>query len=215
MVEQLVVKGVIAGGWYILLALSFGIIYGVTGTFHFAHGGLFALAGYLFYQIADGWQVPVVAAVPLVIVLTCLMGMAVERYMYRPLRLVGASPMAVMLSSLGLFVVIQNVIIVTWGGLTMVAKVGGEGLRQGIALGSVWITPLQILPLVVSLLCGVGLEWLLKATRTGKAVRALAADPEMTELVGIGGERMRLVVYAPWFGPRPAPRAPPRKGNSP
>ncbi len=50
MLLQFFANGLIAGGWYILLAISFGIIYGTTRTFHFSHGVVYALSGYLLYQ---------------------------------------------------------------------------------------------------------------------------------------------------------------------
>ncbi len=191
---QLAVNGVVAGSAYALLALGFGLIYGTTRTFHFAHGAVYTLGGYVFYQsLISG--APFFAGVAATLGVAALSGMSMERFIYRPLRAIGASDMEVLLSSLGLYVLIENLIIIVWRSDPRLVPVA-ETLQQGTPVGPVWVTGLQLVGLGVSLALWGALFLFLRRTRIGKAIRALAADPEMTEIVGINESRIRLLVYA-------------------
>jgi branched-chain amino acid transport system permease protein len=195
MLFQLAVNGVIAGSAYALLALGFGIIYGTTRTFHFAHGAVYTLAGYVFYHTLVVVGAPFFVGVVAALAVAGVLGPAMERFIYRPLRTSGASEMEVLLSSLGLYVLIENLIIILWRSDPRTVPVL-DSLQQGIEVGPVWVTGLQVLVLLASLILWGALFLFLKRTKPGKAIRALAADPEMTEIVGISEEGVRVLVYA-------------------
>lgn len=195
MLFQLAVNGVIAGSAYALLALGFGIIYGTTRTFHFAHGAVYTLAGYVFYHTLVVFGAPFFVGVVAALAVAGVLGPAMERFIYRPLRTSGASEMEVLLSSLGLYVLIENLIIILWRSDPRTVPVL-DSLQQGIEVGPVWVTGLQVLVLLASLILWGALFLFLKRTKPGKAIRALAADPEMTEIVGISEEGVRVLVYA-------------------
>ena len=195
MLLQLAVNGIIAGSAYALLALGFGIIYGTTRTFHFAHGAVYTLAGYVFYHSLVVLGLPFFVGVAAALAIAAGLGPSMEQFVYRPLRTVGASEMEVLLSSLGLYVLIENLIIILWRSDPRSVPVA-EALQQGIQIGPVWVTGLQFLVLAPSLVLWGALLLFLRRTKRGKAIRALAADPEMTEIVGIDERRVRLFVYA-------------------
>jgi branched-chain amino acid transport system permease protein len=195
MLLQLAVNGIIAGSAYALLALGFGIIYGTTRTFHFAHGAVFTLSGYVFYHTLVVFGAPFFVAGSAALAVAALLGTSSERFVYRPLRRFGATELEVLLSSLGLYVFIENLIIILWRSDPRVVPVA-EALQQGVEVGPVWVTGLQFLGLVASLVLWGALLLFLKRTKPGKAIRALAADPDMTEIVGIDEGRVRLLVYA-------------------
>lgn len=192
---QLAVNGIIAGSAYALLALGFGIIYGTTRTFHFAHGAVYTLAGYVFYHTLIVFGAPFFVGVVAALGVAAALGTSMEHFIYRPLRTIGASEMEVLLSSLGLYVFIENLIIILWRSDPRTVPVV-ESLQQGIQIGPVWITGLQFLVLAASLVLWGALLLFLKQTKLGKAIRALAADPDMTKIVGIDEGRVRLFVYA-------------------
>ncbi len=195
MLLQLAVNGIIAGSAYALLALGFGIIYGTTRTFHFAHGAVYTLAGYVFYHSLVVLGLPFFVGVAAALAIAAGLGPSMEQFIYRPLRTVGASEMEVLLSSLGLYVLIENLIIILWRSDPRSVPVA-EALQRGIQIGPVWVTGLQFLVLATSLVLWGALLLFLRRTKLGKAIRALAADPEMTEIVGIDERRVRLFVYA-------------------
>ena len=191
---QLLANGIIAGSVYALLGLGFGIIYSATRTFHFAHGAVYSMAGYLAFQFHVFWHLPLALSIALSLLAAILLGMGIEGLIYRPLRGVGASPMEILLSSLGLFILLQNFMIILWRSDPRVLPVA-ESIRKGVEMGGIWVTYLQLIIIAISF----GLWGLLllfsQRTKMGKAIRALESDPEMTEIVGIDPVYIRFLVY--------------------
>jgi branched-chain amino acid transport system permease protein len=191
---QLIVNGIIAGSVYALLGLGFGIIYATTRTFHFAHGAVYSISGYFIFQLVF-WKLPFLLSMILSVLLAILLGVSIEWMIYRPLRRIGASAMEILISSLGVFILLQNFIIIVWHSDPRVLPVA-EVIRKGISIWGIWLTLLQIIIILTSFVLWMGLLGFMKYTKMGKAIRALENDPEMTELVGIEPERIRLTVYA-------------------
>ncbi|MBI5969212.1 MAG: branched-chain amino acid ABC transporter permease [Deltaproteobacteria bacterium] len=191
---QLLANGIIAGSVYALLGLGFGVIYSATRTFHFAHGAVYSMAGYLAFQFHVFWHLPLAVSIALSLLAAILLGIGIEGLIYRPLRGVGASPMEILLSSLGLFILLQNFMIILWRSDPRVLPVA-ESIRKGVALWGIWVTSLQLIIIAISF----GLWGLLlifsQRTKMGKAIRALESDPEMTEIVGIDPVYIRFLVY--------------------
>jgi len=191
---QLLANGIIAGSVYALLGLGFSIIYSATRTFHFAHGAVYSMAGYLAFQFHVFWHLPLALSIPLSLLGAILLGMGIEGLIYRPLRGVGASPMEILLSSLGLFILLQNFMIILWRSDPRVLPVA-ESIRKGVEIGGIWVTYLQLIIIAISF-CLWGLLLVFsKRTKMGKAIRALESDPEMTEIVGIDPVYIRFLVY--------------------
>ena len=191
---QLLVNGIIAGSVYALLGLGFGIIYSATRTFHFAHGAVYSMAGYLAFQFHVFWHLPLTLAIALALLGAILLGIGVEGLIYRPLRRVGASPMEILLSSLGLFILLTNFMIILWRSDPRVLPVA-ESIRKGVEIGGIWVTYLQLMIIVISAGLWGTLLAFSQRTQMGKAIRALESDPEMTEIVGIDPVYMRFLVY--------------------
>ncbi len=191
---QLLSNGIIAGSVYALLGLGFGIIYSTTRTFHFAHGAIYSIAGYLSFHFNVLWHLPLNLSVGLSILAAVILGIGIEGLVYRPLRGVGASPMETLLSSLGLFILFQNLIIILWRSDPRVLPIN-DAIRKSVTFGNIWITYLQLIIIGTSfLLLGLLLAFI-KRTKVGNAIRALESDAEMTEIVGIDPERIRFLAY--------------------
>ncbi|MBI4590779.1 MAG: branched-chain amino acid ABC transporter permease [Candidatus Rokubacteria bacterium] len=189
---QLLVNGVVAGSLYALVACSFGLILGTTGTFHFAHGVVYAAGAYGAY-FAAGLGLPLWAAAGVGIAGAALLGTLIEVVVYRPLRRIAASPLVILIASLGTLIVLENAIAI---GFSTDAKVLEGFPRKGIVLGGVGFTTLHVTMVAVSLVLFLGLLAFLRWTRRGKAIRAVANSPEMAEIVGIDTARVFLLVFA-------------------
>ena len=95
---QYLLSGISVGGQYALIAIGYTMVYGILRLINFAHGDVFMVAGLIMiYAIAGG--LPMWAAIVLVIVLTVVLGVAIEKVAYKPLR--SAPRMAVMISAVG------------------------------------------------------------------------------------------------------------------
>jgi branched-chain amino acid transport system permease protein len=192
MVEQLLLNGVIAGSIYSLVALGFALIYQTTRFFHFAHGAVYTFGAYFAYlffvQLGfDRWL-----AFPLACVATMLLGVALDVGIYRPMRNRKATDLTLLIASLGLYIVLQNVISMVWGDDTKTMRTGE--VVEGHAVLGARITNIQIAIIATTLVLITLISLILTRTKFGKALRALANDPELARLSGINSDR--YIVYA-------------------
>ena len=105
--------GISVGGQYALIAVGYTMVYGILRLINFAHGDIFTAAGFFMVYIAA--TMPLTLAIPLMIVLTVLLGFTVERVAYKPLR--SAPRMSIMISAIGVSYLLQNLMWYVTGGL--------------------------------------------------------------------------------------------------
>ena len=109
-----ILSGISVGGQYALIAIGYTMVYGILRLINFAHGDVFMVAGILMvYITASG--VPLYISIPLVLVLTSLIGFVIERVAYKPLR--EAPRMSIMISAIGVSYTLQNLVLYITGGL--------------------------------------------------------------------------------------------------
>jgi len=194
MIGQILLNGIIAGSIYILAALSFGIIYTTTGIFHFAHGSVFTIGGFIFYQMAVIWKQPFLLSLITGILSACILGICIERFCYKPLQELGASQVQIFLTAIGITIILQNVALLIWRAEPVVVPISKE-LLKGRQAGGLWITYYQIMTIAaVAALWGL-LHLLMFKSKVGKAIRAFAADPETADLMGINTRTLRILVF--------------------
>lgn len=193
MLVQLLANGFVAGCGYAVVALGFGLIYNTTRTFHFAHGAVYALSAYLLYSFHILVRLPLAVALVLTAVLAALIGIGIDEALYRPLVKRGSSHLIQMLSSLGLYIVLVNVVAMLYGNET---KVLSSGVQPTYALAGVVLTRVQVATVVVGLVLFTGLVLLLRRTRLGRILRALRDDPDLVSAMGFDPRLVRWAVFA-------------------
>jgi branched-chain amino acid transport system permease protein len=191
---QLLANGIVEGSAFALLALGFALIFGVSRIFHIAHGSVYAAAGYLLYAFVTVWRLNFFVALVLTVALASLLGILIELAIYRPLGRRGASHMLILVASIGTLLFVDNLIEMVFGGDNKSVHVGA-GLQEGIALGPVAFTYLQLVGLGAALACLLGLNYLRVHTDAGKALRAVTIDPAMARIVGIDIGRVRVLAF--------------------
>jgi branched-chain amino acid transport system permease protein len=190
---QLAANGLITGSLYALLGVSWGLIFGTTRIFHFAHALTLTVAVYAAVLAVDRWALGLPVGFGLAAAVGCVLGIATERVVYRPLRRAGATQLNVFLASLGLLIAGESVVLIAFG--PEARELTGFPVA-GIALGPVAFTTVEGLWLAASwtiLLAVIG--WL-RRTRHGRAIRAVASNPELAQCMGIDPERMFVLVFA-------------------
>ena len=100
-----ILAGISIGGQYALIAIGYTMVYGILRLINFAHGDIFMAAGLI--MVYASAELPLYASIPLVLVMTMLLGFAIERAAYKPLRT--APRMSVMISAIGVSYMLQNV----------------------------------------------------------------------------------------------------------
>jgi len=194
MVEQLLSNGVIAGSIYSLVALGFALIYQTTRFFHFAHGAIYTFGAYFAYLFYIQLGFGQVVAFPLACAATMVLGVGCEVMVYKPMRKRRATDLTLLIASLGLYIVLQNIISMTWGDDTKTMRTG-EVVEGHEFLGA-RITDIQITIIVTSIVLITLMALIMTKTKFGKALRALANDPELARLSGINSDRYIMYAFA-------------------
>ena len=110
---QQLLTGVSVGGQYALIAIGYTMVYGILRLINFAHGDIFMAAG--FFMVYASASLPLYISIPLVLLLTVILGVSVERIAYKPLR--QAPRMSIMISAIGVSYLLQNFATYYTGGL--------------------------------------------------------------------------------------------------
>jgi branched-chain amino acid transport system permease protein len=185
-----ILAGISVGGQYALIAIGYTMVYGILRLINFAHGDIFMCAGLMMVYLSA--SLPFYVSIPLVLVLTVLLGFAVERVAYKPLR--KAPRMSVMISAIGVSYLLQNVALYVTGGLSKqypaipwlsdtVTVLGALTKRVTI------ITPFLTIILIVLLVL------LINHTKVGMAMRAVSKDFETSLLMGIKIDNVISVTF--------------------
>ena len=189
---QFLVNGIVGGTIYALMAVGFAIVYNTSKIFHVAHGAVYTLAGYVLFLMGAKLGLPLIPAALLTVVVIAVFGGGfLELIAYRPLRRRGAGLATYMISSLGLFIFLQNLTAAVFGTETLVVR---QGPLEAYDLGVVTLTSLHVVALAVSLLVFVGLQLFFTRSRLGKEMRALANNAQLALTVGIDVNRLHLYI---------------------
>jgi branched-chain amino acid transport system permease protein len=201
---QTTVNGLQTGCLYALLALGYTMVYGVLKLLNFAHGDVYMVGAYIGYYVIRwfGGPTALTIPVPLLIVIMfalaasgCgLLGMAMERFAYRPLR--DAPRIAPLITALGISFVLENSVLLLFGGFTKSYSTPSFiSSTNGIHIGGVSIDSVEILIIVVSVAMMIGLRALVNRTTLGKSMRAVASDREAAEMLGINVNRTIALTF--------------------
>lgn len=174
-------SGVSVGGQYALIAIGYTMVYGILRLINFAHGDVFMVAGLVMvYMVASG--LPIWVSILLVLVVTVVLGVVIEKVAYKPLR--SAPRMSVMISAIGVSYLLQNCALYFTGGLPQVYP-AIPFLSKTIRVGSGTIKMVTVITPILTIILVVALVMLIKYTKVGMAMRAVSKDFETSELMGI------------------------------
>ncbi|HKP11048.1 MAG TPA: branched-chain amino acid ABC transporter permease, partial [Blastocatellia bacterium] len=193
MISQFLVNGFVSGCAYALVALGFALIYNTTKTFHFAHGAIYTLSVYLFYTLLNTLNWPTVLSLTLAICLAGIFGVLTDEVLYRPLVKRGSPLLIQLLSSLGFYVVLVNLIGLVYGNEPKVLR---PGVQATYAIGPVILTGTQIGTALTFIVLFIALALILRRTRLGKLIRAMRDDAELVSAIGLDPRRVRRIVFA-------------------
>ena len=191
---QTIVNGLETGFLYALIALGYTMVYGILKLLNFAHGDLYMVGAYIGFFVIQwfGGAANVSIPVPLLLVIMFVLaaglvgglGVAIERFAYRPLR--DAPRIAPLITAIGISFFLENAVLLLFGAQYRIYNTPEFiSLSSGIRIGSVTIDTVQIMVLVLSAALMAGLQLLVNRTTWGKQVRAVAADREAAEMLGI------------------------------
>ncbi len=188
MFAQLLINGLIAGAIYALVASGFALIYSTCKFVHFAHGSSVAVAAYTLFFFFQKLDLNFWLAIILTIIFAGFFGWLMNKIIYQPLRKRKASNVILLIASVGLLILIESLLLLIFG--ADVKTIGFIKIAKGLNFFGAIITPLQIVIIAVSLILLVALFLFMKKSRLGKAMRAVADNQEVAEIVGISTKKI-------------------------
>lgn len=196
MIAQQLVNGLMLGGIYVLVAVSFTLFFGCLNFLNFSVPALFMLGGFLTWAgVAAGLSWPL--AVVLALAVAALASLLVERLTWRLQR--GGPPLIPLVSSLGFLILFENLVLVRWGSdaRAIPSPFGDANWR----IGEVVIGLPQLFGLILSISLVFGLQALLKRSKLGRGIRSLAENVETATMLGVEVDRVapRLFLLAGLF----------------
>ena len=211
---QQIYNGLSIGSVYAIFALGYTLVFSILGVINYAHGAVFTLGAYFTYTLMGGAfgfngllanasvpiELPFAAALIVGALLAGVMGVIVERLAFRPLRKRGADPLLSLVSSLGVAIMVPNLIQYLVGAeiYTFPASAYGwlpAAINFGTTENPVPVRSTQVVIFAVSVVILVILTYLIGYTRFGKALRAVAEDATTASLLGINTDRYILLTF--------------------
>lgn len=183
--------GISLGGSYALIAIGYTMVYGILRLINFAHGDIFMMAGYfmIFAMASFPWPVAII----ITLVGTLILGVAIEKAAYKPLR--KAPRMSIMISAIGVSYLLQNLATYLFTALPR-AYPEIPFLKQIFNIGGVSASLVTFLTPVLTVLLVIGLMMLINHTKTGMAMRAVSRDFETSQIMGIKINRIISITFA-------------------
>ena len=178
--EQLM-NGLRTGSIYALIALGYTMVYGIAKMINFAHGDIIMVGAYTLYIGIALLHLPVIAAMLLTAVVCSVLGVLIEKIAYKPLR--NAPPLAVLITAIGMSYFLQSVALLIFSSTPIPFK--SVINLDSVQVGSVNISGITIVTLVVTTVIMVALTLFINKTKAGSAMRAVSEDRGAAELMGI------------------------------
>lgn len=198
---QHLMNGLTLGGVYALIALGYTMVYGILKFINFAHGDILMVGAYVGLFVFDAlrgssamgpwWVISFFIAMLVSMLFCALLGMAIERIAYKPLR--KGSRLAPLLSAIGISFILSNGCAWLFG--THSRKFDYPFDNSPISVGGVVITPHQIMVLIVAIAMMVVLKLFVDKTKMGKAMRATSLDGETAKLMGINSDKIISLTF--------------------
>ena len=186
------ISGISLGSVYAIIALGYTMVYGIAKMLNFAHGDVIMVGAYVvFYSTAAG--MPAIPAVLLSVVICTVLGMVIEAVAYRPLRS-AASPLAVLITAIGVIYLLQNLALLFWSSntksFTSVVKIPALKVAGLNISGETMVTILACIVIVV------GLTLFINKTKPGQAMLAVSEDKGAAQLMGINVNATIALTFA-------------------
>jgi len=183
--------GVAIGSIYVLLATGLNLIFGVMKLVNFAHGELLMVGAYVSFTVSTTLGLNAYLSLFVAMAVVALIGVAVERLAFR--RVLGGDKLNEIFVSLGLILIFDNFVVLVWGTKSKQITSPFEGMN--LQLGDVAITYDRLIALVFVAVILVGLVFLIKKTKIGRAMRATSQKSQASMLMGINIEHIYIFTF--------------------
>ena len=171
-----------------MLAIGFSLIFGVAKILNMAHTVFYMIAAFIFYYASVEMRIPLLVSAIIAPLITAIVGMASYKLFFDRIK---EHSTAVMIVSIALAMIFQEVFLIGFGGEYRGVKPFVEG---SIDIGGISVLYQHIFSICISLVIIICVWFVLSKTKLGKAIRAVAQDKEVANLMGIDGSKIALIV---------------------
>ena len=192
MLAQQLVNALSLGCVYALFALGFTLIFGVLGVINLSHGAVFMVGAYAAEQAVAHWALPLWTALLVAFGFAGAVGLLIDVLVLRPLRARGAPHLIPMIATIGVGMILTNVVQGVFGAQNIRFPAGLVSQRS-LSLGGVDITALELGIIFLSFALMAVLLLALQKTQLGRALRAIAESPRAAWLLGINVEGLFML----------------------
>ncbi len=180
-----VVNGLITGSMYALIAAGMTMIFGVLRAINFAHGEYYMLGTFAAWYVIERLSVDYSVAIILGVFIAAIFAAVIGRFVMQ--RLIGAPFQAGVLATIGISLILQNTVILAFGGGY---KVFPGGWLEPVEIFGLGMAQQRIVLILVAVVVFASLEWMVRATRMGKSIRAVSQNIECCQVNGIDVEKV-------------------------
>ncbi len=183
MLSQLIINIVYISSIIFLVGISFSLIFSTARFFHFAHAVVITSGAYGCYAFSELLGLSMPLSVALAILVATGLGWSLEFFVYRAMRRNGASPLTSLLASLGLYIMLQNVISIFFGDDTKV--IADSAITPSFSILGAKITAIQLTMIGLAVATFCAKVFFIDRTKIGLALRAVSDSPELAKVSGI------------------------------
>ena len=186
------INGISLGSVYAIIALGYTMVYGIAKMLNFAHGDVIMIGAYVSFCATQYMGLPPLVSVLLAMLACTALGVVIEGLAYKPLR--QATPLAVLITAIGMSYFLQNVALLIWGSnpksFSSVVDIGS------LSVGGLLISGETMVTVAANIIIMVALTLFTGKTKIGKAMRAVSEDKGAAELMGISVNRTISITFA-------------------
>ncbi|MBI1936459.1 branched-chain amino acid ABC transporter permease [Candidatus Woesearchaeota archaeon] len=189
---QLIINGLIAGSIYALAAAGFALVYYVLKFQYFSHGAIMSIAAYSFFAFLNLMGMNYLFSGALTVIISILATLLTNFLIYNPLRKRRATSNIKLIVSVVLLIFATALLQAIFGSSTKSITLGQNKVFD---FGTFTITSIQLSIIIIAIIIFLALWFILKKTRLGKAMRALADNKEVAQVVGISPEKIYTYTF--------------------
>lgn len=188
------ISGISLGSVYAIIALGYTMVYGIAKMLNFAHGDVIMVGAYISFCATSYWNTSPLVSVLLAVVVCSVLGIAIERLAYKPLR--SAPALAVLITAIGVSYFLQNAALLIWTSNTksFTSVVGNDAVKLLDSQLSISMT--TIVTVAVGIIVMIALTLFTTKTKMGTAMRAVSEDKGAAQLMGINVNTTISVTFA-------------------
>ena len=189
MLDQQIINALSQGAFYALFAAGLTLIFGVLDILNMAHGAVFMWGALLSWYLMNTWGVRFELALVVTVVFCGGMGLLLEATAFRPLRKRLSGPLAPLVSSLAVSIVLVNVAEKFFGTRVVRYADGTVPFPTTLQVGDAQLSTLHLVLMIVALVLMAALWYLITYTKLGRSIRALQENPKVARLMGVDVDR--------------------------